>query len=258
MSAILKILRRDIKRAARSGGSWAFGLVFMAIFLALCAIALNEEMSVLRSFGVPLIWLALTFASLMSVDRIFAEDLRDGTTGQLWLSGVSYMTQAAAGILSFAVISLLPLILTTPLWSLLFDLPADTVVGLCVALFCAAPGMAAFTALSGALTGARGKGRSASHIWHCGLRKLRGYGLDCVRITRSCGFVSARFSAINPSISCGLSCEHGSINAFYILPRQPCALLAVFPHCDAALRVVGTWPHCDWPCLRFMSLASRN
>ena len=158
MSAIIKILRRDIKRAARSGGSWAFGLVFMAIFLALCAIALNEEMSVLRSFGVPLIWLALTFASLMSVDRIFAEDLRDGTTGQLWLSGVSYMTQAAAGILSFAVISLLPLILTTPLWSLLFDLPANTVIGLCVALFCAAPGLAAFTALSGALTGARGKG----------------------------------------------------------------------------------------------------
>jgi len=158
MSAIGKILRRDITRAARSGGSWAFGLVFMAIFLALSAIALDGEMSVLRPLGVPLIWLAVTFASLMSVDHIFAEDLKDGTTGQLWLGGVSYLTQAAAGILSFAVIYLLPLILTAPLWALLFDLRAQTVIGLCAALFCAIPGLAAFTALAGALTGARGKG----------------------------------------------------------------------------------------------------
>jgi len=158
MKTVVKILRRDITRAARSGGSWAYGLVFMAIFLALSGIALNGEMSVLRPLGVPLIWVAVTFASLMSVDRIFAEDLRDGTSGQLWLRGVSYMTQAASGMFSFALITLLPLILTAPLWSLFFDLPSKTVIGLCLALICAAPGIAAFTALSSALTGARGKG----------------------------------------------------------------------------------------------------
>lgn len=158
MSAILKILRRDLVRAARSGGSWAYGLVFMAIFLALCAIALDGEMSVLRRLGVPLIWLAVSFASLMSVDRIFAEDLRDGTTGQLWLSGVSYLTQSLAGIFSFSAIYLLPLILTAPLWSLLFDLSSRVVLGLIIALLCALPGLASFTALAGALTGASGKG----------------------------------------------------------------------------------------------------
>ncbi len=158
MSAVFKILRRDFIRAARSGGSWAYGLVFMGIFLALCGIALDGEISVLRRLGVPLIWLAVTFASLMTVDRTFADDLRDGTTGQLWLSGVSYMAQAAAGVLSFAVIYLLPLIVTVPLWSLLFDLRAEMVVGLVFALLCALPGLAAFTALAGALTGARGKG----------------------------------------------------------------------------------------------------
>lgn len=158
MKVILKILRRDFIRAARSGVSWAYGLVFMAIFLALCAIALDGEMSVLRRLGVPLIWLAVTFASLMSVDRVFAEDLRDGTTAQLWLSGVNYMTQSVAGLLSFSVINLLPLIVTVPLWSLLFDLNANVVTGLVLALLCALPGLAAFTALAGALTGASGKG----------------------------------------------------------------------------------------------------
>ncbi len=158
MNPVYKILKRDLIRAARSGGSWAYGLVFMAIFLALCGIALDGDLSVLRVLGVPLIWLAVTFAALMSVDRIFADDLRDGTTGQLWLSGVSYMTQAVAGLLSFVLIYLLPLTVTVPLWALLFDLKGVVVVGLVSALFCALPSLAAFTCLSGALTGSQGKG----------------------------------------------------------------------------------------------------
>ena len=158
MRMVLKLLKRDLIRAARSSGNWAYGPVFMAIFLSLCAIALDGDMSNLRQLGIALIWLALTFAALMSVDKVFADDLKDGTTGQLWLSGVSYLTQATAGVVSFTVIYLLPLLITAPLWSLLFDLNQDIVVGLGLALICALPGIAAFTGLAGALTGARGKG----------------------------------------------------------------------------------------------------
>lgn len=152
-----KIIKRDLHRAARSGENWAFGLIFMTIFLALSAIALNGDMSILREVGRALIWLAIIFASLLSVDKIFAEDLRDGTTGQLWLSGMSYLSQATAGMMSFALIYLFPLILSAPILSLLFGLENDTIAGLFIALLCAMPGLAAFTALAGALTGAYGK-----------------------------------------------------------------------------------------------------
>jgi len=158
MNAVFKILKRDLIRAARSSGNWAYGPVFMAIFLSLCAIALDGKLVLLRQLGIPLIWLAMTFAALMSVDKVFADDLRDGTTGQLWLSGVSYLTQAVAGLLSFTVIYLLPLLIAAPLWSLLFDLSSESVTGLIIALICALPGLAAFTGLAGALTGTRGKG----------------------------------------------------------------------------------------------------
>ena len=157
MRMIGKIIKRDLHRAARSGGNWAFGLIFMTIFLALSAIALNGDMSILREVGRALIWLAIIFASLLSVDKIFAEDLRDGTTGQLWLSGMSYLSQATAGMMSFALIYLFPLILSAPILSLLFGLENDTIAGLFIALLCAMPGLAAFTALAGALTGAYGK-----------------------------------------------------------------------------------------------------
>ena len=158
MITIGKILKRDMIRAARSGGAWAYGLIFMLIFLSLSAIALDGKMSTLRELGVALIWLAITFAALMSADRAVSDDLKDGTTGQLWLSGFSYMDQAITTILSFSLINLLPLILTVPLWSLLFDLDYRTVLGLVVSLLLALPGLAAFTVLAGALTGGRGKG----------------------------------------------------------------------------------------------------
>jgi heme exporter protein B len=197
MSIVLKILKRDLTRAARSGGNWAFGLVFMAIFLALSAIALDGKMAALRQLGVPLIWLALTFASLMSVDKVFAEDLQDGTTGQLWLSGVSYLTQAAAGILSFALIYLLPLILTAPIWSLLFDLSSHVVIGLVTALVCALPGLAAFTALAGALTGARGKGGFlAIFISAPLLVPILIFGVAATRGYADAGFAAVEFRAL--------------------------------------------------------------
>jgi len=158
MIGVSTILKRDVKRAARSGGAWAYGLVFMVIFLTLSAITLDGEMSTLRRLGVPLIWLAITFATLMSADRAFSEDIKDGTTGQLWLRGFGYLEQAASGILAFGLIHLLPLIITAPLWSLLFDLRSETVIGLVAALLLAFPGIAAFTALAGALTGGQGKG----------------------------------------------------------------------------------------------------
>jgi heme exporter protein B len=158
MSVWRKILLRDLRLAARSGGAWAYGLVFMALFLTLCAFALGGEMSGLRRLGVPLIWLSVLLAALMSVDRVFGDDLRDGTVEQLWLSGTSYLTQAAVGTVSFGLIRLLPLILSAPLWSLLYGLSAQQVIGLVIALLLALPGLAAFGALAGALTGARGKG----------------------------------------------------------------------------------------------------
>ena len=197
MKTVIKILQRDITRAARSGGSWAYGLVFMAIFLSLSAIALDGEMSTLRRLGVPLIWLAITFAALMSVDRVFADDLRDGTTGQLWLSGVNYMTQSVAGILSFSLIYLLPLIITAPLWSLLFDLKSEIVTGLIIALLCALPGLAAFTALAGALTGARGKGGFlAIFISAPLLVPLLIFGVAASRVYQTSGITAVEFRAL--------------------------------------------------------------
>ena len=133
----------------------------------------------------------------MSVDKIFADDLKDGTTGQLWLSGVSYMAQACAGFLSFTVIYLLPLLITAPLWSILFDLSSEIVIGQTLAMICALPALAAFTGLAGALTGTRGKGSFlAIFISTPFLIPLLIFGIAAPESYQSSGVAAVEFRAL--------------------------------------------------------------
>ncbi len=158
MSPVAEIIKRDIKLAARSGGAWSYGLVFMAFFLALCAIALGGKLQTLKDLSIPLIWLSILFASLLSISHIFRQDMEDGTMAQFKLARLSSMTIASAKTLSFALIYLLPLILTTPIWSQFFGLGSAELVGLCLALLIALPAIAIYVAVSGALLCAKQSG----------------------------------------------------------------------------------------------------
>ena len=94
MSAIGTIIKRDLRLAARSGGAWAYGLIFMLFFLALSAIALGGDTQTLAPLSIPLIWLSILFASLLSISQIFRSDMEDGSLSQMKLAGLSSMTIA--------------------------------------------------------------------------------------------------------------------------------------------------------------------
>ncbi|MEP1230857.1 MAG: heme exporter protein CcmB [Litorimonas sp.] len=158
MSALSTIIRRDMRLAARSGGAWSYGLVFMVFFLALCAIALGGNSQTLKPLSIPLIWLAILFSSLLSISQIFRGDMEDGSLVQLKLSGLTSMTIASAKTISFALIYLFPLIITTPIWGQLFGLGGVELTGLLMALLVALPAIAVYVAVSGAILCAKQSG----------------------------------------------------------------------------------------------------
>jgi len=158
MSAAADIIKRDIRLAARSGGTWAYGLVFMVFFLALCAIALGGSFQTLKPLATPLLFQSILFASLLSISQIFRDDMEDGTLIQFKLAGLSSMTIASAKTLSFALIYLAPLILTTPIWGQLFGLSGAALIGTCLALTIALPSIAVYVSVSGALLCAKQSG----------------------------------------------------------------------------------------------------
>lgn len=158
MSAVLALIKRDVKLAARSGGAWAFGLVFMIFFLALCALALGGQSSALKPLAIALVWLAVLFAAQLSMAQIFKDDMEDGSLAQFQLAGLSYFAVAGTKMMSFTLIYLGPLVLAVPLASALLGANMAVIGGLCASLIAGLPAVAAYITISGALLCGRNSG----------------------------------------------------------------------------------------------------
>ena len=152
---IWAMIKRDLTLAMRSGGTWLYGLFFFAVFIALSAIALGGSLNLMRPFAPALIWLAVIFSAMLSFPAIFQSDFEDGNLAQFKLSNQSLLSLCMAKAISFAALSILPLILATPLAALVFDMPLQSVAATIISLCLAAPALAIYGVLSSAILAGR-------------------------------------------------------------------------------------------------------
>ncbi len=153
-----QMIRREFTLMIRTPGSWLLGIVFFALFLVLCAIALGGDFNRLRPLAPALIWLAIIFSQLLGFNSLFQTDYEDGTLEQLVLSGASPLAITSSKAAAYFMCAYLPLLLAVPLAGLGFDLPIETIAGICLSLLCAAPALIAY----GVMTSAIMAGRSGS------------------------------------------------------------------------------------------------
>lgn len=195
------VIKRDLTLALRSGGAWLYGVFFFAVFTSLSAIALGGSLNVMRPLAPSLIWLAIIFSAMLSFPSIFQEDYKDGNLAQFKLSGVSMISLCVAKAISFALLSLLPLILATPLAALVFDLTASSIIATTLSIILAAPAITLYGVLSGAiLAGRRGGGFLIVLMTTPFLVPLLIFGLDAVD-----GYMSAGLAAVEFRVLIGLS-----------------------------------------------------
>ena len=86
MGNFLRLLRHDLALQTRTGGEWAALVLFFLIVVMLLPFALGPEPELLRRLAPGLIWLAALLMSLLSLDRLFVQDARDGTLDLMLLS----------------------------------------------------------------------------------------------------------------------------------------------------------------------------
>lgn len=198
---IAPILRRDLTLAFRSGGAWLYGVFFFAVFIALNAIALGGSLNVMRPLAPALIWLAVIFSAMLSFQAIFQEDFNDGNLAQLKLSGVSLINLCTAKTISFALLSILPLLAAVPIAALVFDMPRDVVLATTSSLLLSTPAIAVYGVLSSAiLAGRRGGGFLIVLITTPFLIPVLIFGLEAI-----VGFSKNGLAAIEFRIVIGLS-----------------------------------------------------
>ena len=80
------LLVRDLKLAARVGGSGMMGLIFFLAIVTLIPFALGPDLNLLSRIGPAILWIAALLATLIGLDRLFQADQEDGSLDLLRLS----------------------------------------------------------------------------------------------------------------------------------------------------------------------------
>jgi heme exporter protein B len=77
---------RDIRLAARSGGSAALALSFFALVATLVPLGVGADLHLLARVAGGILWVAAVLAALLSLDRLFQGDFEDGSLDVIALS----------------------------------------------------------------------------------------------------------------------------------------------------------------------------
>lgn len=150
--AFVAVLARDLKLAARIGGSGALGLVFFLMLVTLIPFALGPDLNLLSRIGPAVLWLAAVLATLIGLDRLFQADEEDGSLDLMLASPLPLELIVLAKALAHWLTTGLPLALAAPLFGLLVALTPAAMLAMIVTLLVGTPALTFIGAVGAALT----------------------------------------------------------------------------------------------------------
>ncbi|MBA3022269.1 MAG: heme exporter protein CcmB [Gammaproteobacteria bacterium] len=153
------VIRRDLLLAMRRRADVLTTLIFFVMVVSLFPLGVGPEPDMLRKMAGGVLWVAALLASMLSLPRMFSADHIDGTLEQMMLAPQSLTMMVLGKIVAHWMLSGLPLVLIAPVLGLQFDMPADAIGVLMLALLLGTPVLSMIGAVGAALTlGLRGGG----------------------------------------------------------------------------------------------------
>ena len=149
---MIALLIRDLKLAMRAGGGFGLSLAFFLIVVTLVPFGVGPNSSLLATIAPGILWLGALLACLLSLDRIFALDWEDGSLDLLATAPLPMEAIATMKALAHWITTGLPLILATPVFGLLLNLPAEGYKPLILSLLIGTPALSVIGTFGAALT----------------------------------------------------------------------------------------------------------
>jgi len=159
MSGFAGLIARDLRLVWRRPGDVAVVLAFFVVATTLFPLGIGPETNVLARIAAGVLWCAALFAALLSLDRLFAADLEDGTLDLLLLAPWPLELAALAKCCAHWIVTGLPLAALAPLLGIAFGLEPEVLLALAATLLVGTPTLSLIGGLAAALTlGARKSG----------------------------------------------------------------------------------------------------
>ncbi len=150
-SALSAIFLRDIRVAFRIGGGALIGVLFFLTVVALIPFALGPDLALLRRIGPAILWLGALLASLLTLDRLFADDQADGSLDLLLMGGAPLELVVAAKALAHWITTGLPLVIAAPVLGLMLNLESQALVIVALTLLAGTPALTFIGVIGAAL-----------------------------------------------------------------------------------------------------------
>jgi heme exporter protein B len=153
------LIARDLRLVWRRPGDVMVVFAFFVVATVLFPLGIGPEANVLARIAAGVLWCAALFASLLSLDRLFAADFEDGTHDLLLLAPWPLELAVLAKCAAHWIVTGLPLSVLAPLLGVGFGLQAEGLLVLAATLLVGTPTLSLIGGLAAALTlGARRSG----------------------------------------------------------------------------------------------------
>jgi len=147
-----RVVARDLRVSVRSAGQWLNPLVFFVIVVTLFPLGIGPAPAMLARIAPGVLWISALLAMLLSFERLFANDHRDGTLEQWVLADAPLSLVVLGKVTAHWILSGLPLVLLSPLLGVLLQLPFEALPTLIVSLTLGTLTLALIGAIGAALT----------------------------------------------------------------------------------------------------------
>jgi heme exporter protein B len=156
MTALVAVLRRDLRLAWRAPGDSINVVLFFLLLAVLFPLGIGPSPDLLARVAPGTVWVMALLACLLSLDRLFREEAEDGSLDLLILAPSPLEFTVLGKCAAHWLTTGLPLIVASPLLALLMQLPAEGYASLLLALLLGTPTLSLIGAIGAALTiGAR-------------------------------------------------------------------------------------------------------
>jgi heme exporter protein B len=127
-------------------------IAFFIVAVSLFPLGVGPEPQMLRQMAPGIVWVCALLATMLSLTNLYAGDYADGSLEQMLLCGQSSVVITAAKSAAHWTVTGLPLVVSAPLFGLLFDMDAAALGVLSVSLLLGTPMLSLLGSVGSALT----------------------------------------------------------------------------------------------------------
>jgi len=156
VNALLALIVRDMRLSVRVGGGALMGALFFLIVVVMMPFALGPDLALLARIGPAILWLGALLASLLALDRLFANDHDDGALDLLMMGRLPL--ELAVKAIAHWLTTALPLVVLSPVLGMMLNIELRATGALALTLLAGTPALTFIGLIGAALSVALRRG----------------------------------------------------------------------------------------------------